>query len=137
VIQVSAIVQGLPAVHRALALVGGQVDAAAEQGMARAVAGGASIVRGHASGRPGPRNITGDFRRTITGQSERHGNLVVGQIGTNAAQAARLEYGFMGRRDVLGRLFHQPPYPYMGPSEPEVRALAVREIEAAVKERLK
>ena len=75
--------------------------------------------------------ITGDFNRSIVGDSERAGGIVFGQIGTNAAQAARLEYGFSGA-DRLGRVYDQPPYPYLQPSVPEVSALVVAEVQSAI-----
>ncbi len=106
------------------------LDAAA-QGTARGVLLGQSIVRGKASGRPGPRVRTGDFRRSIVGDSERRGSTIFGQIGTNAAQGRRLEYGFFGP-DRLGRVYAQPPYAYMEPSVPEVRDAVVEQITAAI-----
>lgn len=123
----------------AVALNGTQRDvmAGAEIGMRRTVAGGASIVRGKASGRPGPRVITGDYRRSISGDIvERSPGRVVGQIGTNAAQARRLEYGFVGP-DSLGRVYNQPAYPHFSPSEGEIADLAVRQIGQAISEALK
>lgn len=73
-------------------------------------------VRGRASGRPGPRRVTGDYRRNISGHS---GQLLPGVwqgvVGTNSPQSRRLELGFVGR-DSLGRTYHQPPYPHFGPA---------------------
>lgn len=68
-------------------------------------------IQGNASGRPGPRVITGDYRRSwnVTGSG---GTYVV---GTNKPQARRLEYGFYGP-DRLGRVYHQPPFPHVGPA---------------------
>lgn len=94
--------------------------------MRRTVQGGASIVRGKASGTPGPRVITGDYRRSISGQVIETGPRVLGQIGTNAAQGRRLEFGFFGP-DSLGRVFAQRPRPHFQPSVGEVGELAVRE----------
>lgn len=86
------------------------------RGLGRGVAHGQTIVRGNARGRPGPRAPTGDFNRTIVGEVEQGGDGTAwGQIGTNAAQALRLEFGFVGT-DVLGRTYNQPPYPYMSRS---------------------
>lgn len=110
----------------------GRVDRGGLRGMRRTVQGGASIVRGRASGRPGPRVITGDYRRSISGDIIEGGlGRIVGQIGSNAAQARRLEFGFFGP-DSLGRRYNQSPYPHFGPSVPDISTLAVREISEGV-----
>lgn len=92
---------------------------------------GTSIVRGNASGRPGPRVITGDFRRSITHDAERRGLQVLAQIGTNKPQGARLEFGFNGV-DSLGRRYNQPPFPYLGPSVPAVTEAIYSEVAKAM-----
>jgi hypothetical protein len=71
-------------------------------------------VRAAASGRPGPRAITGDYRRSITLEMTVIGGNVAAVIGTVAPQGRRLEYGYVGP-DSLGRTFSQPPYPHFGP----------------------
>lgn len=73
-------------------------------------------VKANASGRPGPRRVTGDYVRSITREllSETTGHSVW-IIGTNAPQARRLEFGFVGA-DSLGRIYNQPPYPHFGPA---------------------
>lgn len=110
----------------------GKVERGGLRGMRRTVQGGASIVRGRASGRPGPRVITGDYRRSINGQVIEHERgRIVGQIGTNAAQARRLEFGFFGP-DSLGRRYNQPAFAHFGPSVPDISTLAVREISESV-----
>lgn len=116
----------------ALAAAGRTVQAATLMGMARGVQGGVSVVRGHASGRPGPRVISGDFRRSITGDAGIQGDTVVGWVGSNAAQAARLELGFYGP-DILGRVYNQPPYAYLQPSVPGVAEMVGSEIATAVR----
>lgn len=73
-------------------------------------------VRAGASGRPGPRAQTGDYRRSIGLELLVVGEDVYAVVGTNAPQGRRLEYGFYNMRDSLGRLFHQPPYPHFGPA---------------------
>ena len=98
-----------------------EVTAAAAAGVQLGLLQGEGIVKGKASGRPGPRAPTGDFRRGITSDMEISGTTINGQIGSNAAQALRLEYGFYGR-DSLDRNYDQPPYPSFGPAVPEVRA---------------
>lgn len=73
-------------------------------------------VRANASGRPGPRVQTGDYRRSISLEVSSSGTDVAAFVGTNAVQGARLENGFMGMRDSLGRLYHQPPFPHFAPA---------------------
>jgi hypothetical protein len=72
-------------------------------------------VKAHASGRPGPRTPTGDYRRSITGDVERKAGSVVGTVGTTRPQGRRLELGFAGT-DSLGRHYNQPPYPHFRPA---------------------
>lgn len=72
-------------------------------------------VKGNASGRPGPRAVTGDYRRSINTRFGRTGGQFTATVGTNAPQARRLEYGFVGA-DRLGRHYNQPPYPHFGPA---------------------
>ena len=125
-------VSGVSALTSSLGRVTPRLETALLVGVDRGVQGGASIVRGNASGRPGPRVITSDFRRSIVGQAARvGGGTIAGQIGTNAPQARRLEYGFVGP-DRLGRVYNQPPYPYIEPSVPAVTTLIVSEVRAAV-----
>lgn len=71
-------------------------------------------IKGHASGRPGPRVITGNYRRSWTTRHFGHSSMV----GSNAPQARRLEYGFYGP-DRLGRVYNQPPFPHVGPAVDE------------------
>lgn len=71
-------------------------------------------------GPPGVRYITGDYykswRSTVMGRFSKHPQLVV---STNAPQARRLEYGFVGT-DSIGRNYNQPPYPHAGLAFDEV-----------------
>lgn len=76
----------------------------------------ATRTQAHASGRPGPRAVTGDYRRSIGLLMVFDGGDVVASVGTNKPQGRRLELGFMGMTDSLGRTFHQPPYPHFGPA---------------------
>lgn len=71
-------------------------------------------VKANASGRPGPRAITGNYRRSITSRVSFRG-LITGTVGTNAPQGNRLEHGFYGV-DALGRVYDQPPFPHFGPA---------------------
>jgi hypothetical protein len=90
-------------------------------------------VRANASGRPGPRAQTGDYRRSINMQMMRDesGN-VSAVVGTNSAQGRRLEFGFWGKVDSLGRLFHQPPYPHFEPALEQTSGDFVAAIEQVV-----
>lgn len=125
-------ITGVSAVIARMNRLDDQVQKAGLVGMRRGMLLGQGIVRGHASGRPGPRVITGDFRRSIIGDVAASGSgSVQGQIGSSAPQAARLEYGFVGA-DSLGRVYNQPPFPYLQPSVPEVTDAVVAEISAAL-----
>lgn len=73
-------------------------------------------VKANASGRPGPRAQTGDYRRSISRQTTRGPGRITVEVGTNSPQGRRLEFGFWGMTDSLGRLFHQPAYPHFGPA---------------------
>jgi len=77
-------------------------------------------VKSKASGRPGPRAVTGDYRRSISRRVSTHGPMTVGQVGTNSPQGRRLEMGFTGT-DSLGRYYDQPPYPHFGPALDEIQ----------------
>lgn len=105
------------ATHNAFALVA-DFDNASDSAQARAT----RVTRHHAmlletrikanaSGRPGPRAITGNYRRSW---STSHMGMM-STVGTNAPQARRLEWGFYGP-DRLGRVYNQPPYPHVGPA---------------------
>lgn len=78
---------------------------------------------------PGPNVATGDYRRGISQTNHEAGGLAVSDVGTNAVQAARLEYGFIGR-DSAGRYFRQPPYPHWEPSAPAVEEFADQQMDA-------
>lgn len=72
-------------------------------------------VRANASGRPGPRRITGEYVRTIRRRSR---PLVAGgysDIGTDDPRGHRLEVGFVGT-DSRRRRIHQGPFPHFGPA---------------------
>jgi hypothetical protein len=71
---------------------------------------------GHIAGTgPGPNVATGDYRRAISVTNEHELGQASSDVGTNAAQAARLEYGFVGL-DSAGRHYQQRPYPHWEPS---------------------
>lgn len=88
----------------------------------------ATRVKGNASGRPGPRVITGDYRRSIESKMTWEEGNPVGIVGTNKPQGRRLEFGFVGT-DSLGRYVQSPPFPHFRPAlqtigEPFQKALA-------------
>ncbi|MFD7639577.1 hypothetical protein ACFV4P_02895 [Kitasatospora sp. NPDC059795] len=74
-----------------------------------------TAIKAAASGRPGPNAPTGDYRRSWTTEVRATAAGVEAVVGTNKPQANRLEYGFVGA-DSLGRVYHQPPLPHVGPS---------------------
>lgn len=110
-----------------------RIVAAQTVAMGQIVGYAESQIRGNASGRPGPRVITGDYRRSINGRIAEVGpGGVVGEIGTNAAQARRLEYGFFGP-DSLGRQYRQPPYPHFQPALGDIARFAEERAAAALR----
>lgn len=86
-------------------------------------------VMANASGRPGPRAVTGNYRRSI--------GLDIGPsmatVFSNAPQARRLELGFAGQ-DSLGRHYADPPRPHYGPALDEVGPLYAEALVAALSE---
>ncbi len=76
-------------------------------------------VRAAASGRPGPRAITGDYRRSITLEMATVDGRVAAIVGTAAPQGRRLELGFVGV-DSIGRTYNQPPFPHFSPPLPAI-----------------
>ena len=90
-------------------------------------------VKKHASGRPGPRAPTGDYRRSITGEVERReSGAVIGTVGTSKPQGRRLEMGFVGM-DRLGRHYHQSPFPHFRPALSKIEGAYRSSLEGIVK----
>lgn len=118
-----------------------QLDRLATKGqgdLARAVTRAAALTatdaKANASGRPGPRAITGAFRGSITHvAAAESGTSIVAYVGSNAPQARRLEFGFMGMTDSLGRRFNQPPYPWLAPTIPKAAQHLRNEVGRAVR----
>ncbi|MFI9157496.1 hypothetical protein [Kitasatospora aureofaciens] len=96
-----------------------------------------TAVKAAASGRPGPNVQTGEYRRSWTTEVHATGTGVEAVVGTGRPQGPRLEYGFVGP-DSLGRVYHQPPFPHVGPAvqriEPLFVAAIARVAEAVVSE---
>lgn len=88
-------------------------------------------VRANASGRPGPRVQTGDYRRSISQTNGADGPVPVSAVFTTSPQGARLEYGFNGT-DSAGRSFRQPPYPHWRPAAEKIEESFTRECELMV-----
>ncbi|MFG2227660.1 HK97 gp10 family phage protein [Streptomyces sp. NPDC048644] len=72
-------------------------------------------IQRNASGRPGPNVITGRYRASWEVRMRTGGGQVTAEVVSDAPQARRLEYGFVGV-DALGRHYRQPPYPHVEPA---------------------
>ncbi|MGI5526805.1 HK97 gp10 family phage protein [Streptomyces syringium] len=88
-------------------------------------------VQQNASGRPGPNVITGRYRSSWQAEVTGAGPLVIAEVGTSAVQARRLEFGFSGA-DSLGRVYHQPPFPHLGPAVQQAGPELVRDLSSAL-----
>lgn len=75
-----------------------------------------AMIKKNVSGRPGPNTVTGDYRRSWSAIAVPNPLGGASLVGTSAPQGHRLEYGFMNKRDSLGRLFKQPAYPHLRPA---------------------
>ncbi|MFH8813128.1 hypothetical protein ACH4GZ_39015 [Streptomyces hygroscopicus] len=97
---------------------------------------GRAQIRGHASGRPGPNVITGDYRNSWQVVNRRLPYGAQCTIGTDRPQGRRLEFGFVGA-DSLGRVYNQPPFPHVQPSIPAITAALRMGMRSAVEEILR
>lgn len=88
-------------------------------------------IKANASGRPGPRAVTGDYRRTWHATFTQTATAPASRVGTSAPQAARLEYGFVGA-DRLGRVYNQQPYPHVAPAVAKTQPEFLLALERAV-----
>lgn len=59
---------------------------------------------------------TGQYRASIRVEMAQEDGHPVALIGTPMPQACRLEYGFWGMTDRIGRTFHQRPRPHWRPA---------------------
>lgn len=84
------------------------------------------------SGRPlGKREKhTGDYRRSVARETTTRGSHTEVVVGSEAPQARRLEFGFVGT-DSLGRRYNQPPYPHWRTAMDEIEPLFVAAVVAA------
>lgn len=79
---------------------------------------------GHIPGTgPGPNVATGDYRRSINVVVVKAAGITVADVSTNAVQANRLEFGFIGL-DSRGRYYRQPPFPHWAPAQAVVQTYA-------------
>jgi len=75
---------------------------------------------------------TGTYRRSFHMETvEKSSERCRVEVGTDAPQAKRLEYGFVGA-DKLGRVYNQAPRPHIRPALDENRKTAVDEFRAAI-----
>lgn len=74
-----------------------------------------ALIVANASGRPGPNVITGKYIASWKVVTRPLAAGAVATIGTMAAQARRLEFGFADT-DSLGRVYNQPPFPHVQPA---------------------
>lgn len=82
-------------------------------------------IQRNASGRPGPNVITGQYRASWQVRTRVSGGQVTAEVHTDAPQANRLEYGFVGV-DALGRHYRQPPFPHVAPAWQQTRPVYLR-----------
>lgn len=94
---------------------------------------GQARIRGHASGRPGPNVITGAYRNSWQANTRRLPHGAMCELGTNAPQGRRLEFGFTGM-DSLGRHYNQPPFPHVQPALPFIESTLMASMRIAVAE---
>lgn len=111
----SAVIVGADKVSAELLALGPTINVATDSLVAHFGLIYQTRVKAAASGRPGPRVITGDYRRSINMELTRLPTGVAAVVGTSDVRARRLEFGYMNMRDSLGRVFHQPPYPHFEP----------------------
>lgn len=75
---------------------------------------------------------TGTYRRSFHMETvEKSSERCRVEVGTDAPQARRLEYGFVGP-DKLGRVYNQAARPHIRPALDENRGAAVDEFRAAI-----
>ena len=74
----------------------------------------------HASGRPGPNIVTGEYVSSINVEINNDTESMSINAGSNAPQMMRLEQGYTGT-DANGRHVSQPPYPHFRPAFEEMQ----------------
>lgn len=108
--------EGVPEFISALAKIALAADVAGERIV---TLGGHAIeaaAKQHMDGRPGPQRQTGALSRSVRVVSVTR--LARGswesRTGPTVVYGRRIELGFDGA-DSLGRIYHQPPYPFLQP----------------------
>lgn len=92
-------------------------------------------VRENASGRPGPNVITGEYRESIKYSPFKLSQGLGAEVYSDAPQAFRLEYGFVGV-DSIGRHYNQPPFPHFRPAIESMSGEFYEAVDAAIKRAL-
>lgn len=104
-----------------------EVPAAAAAAVAATALFALGWIKRHASGPAGFNLVTGAYVRSWTAQNATTSQMrPTWIVGTNAPQALRLENGFYGLTDRLGRLFFQPAFPHWAPSHGPAEEFFVR-----------
>lgn len=88
-------------------------------------------VKQHASGRPGPNVITGEYRNSIQVSYTQRAGGVTATVYSPLPFSRRLEYGFIGT-DSAGRAFAQVPRPHFAPAMRELREEFIAALGAVV-----
>jgi hypothetical protein len=73
-----------------------------------------TAVKQAASGPPGPNVVTGKYVESISATADNTAMSAGFGVGSDAPQAMRLEYGFVGT-DSAGRTYDQAPFPHFRP----------------------
>lgn len=113
---VEAWFEGVPEFVRALERIVAAADAAGEEIVTKGGHAIEAAAKQHMDGRPGPERQTGNLSRSTRLLDVQH----VGRgswesrTGPTAVYGRRIELGF-DQADSLGRVYRQPPYPYMAP----------------------
>jgi hypothetical protein len=79
-----------------------------------------ALIMEHASGRPGPNIITGQYVGSWQAEPFAVPDGGGAEVGTRKPQGRRLEHGFYDMTDSIGRHYFQPPFPHVGPSVNEL-----------------
>lgn len=99
--------------------------------LARAATAGAEIIANEAKQRV--HKVSGDLGRSIhVGAPDVGGDSVEVKVGTDKEYARREELGFAGA-DVLGRVYNQPPHPYLRPALETQKGAVEAEVGASVR----
>lgn len=111
-----------------------KVGPAVQKRMKHVATLGIATIRRNASGRPGPRAITGDYRASWRTEHTALPHGAHCTIGTDRPQGRRLEFGFWDMYDSLGRHFYQPPYPHVQPALPLIGTILRNQMGEAIDE---